>query len=228
MAERRRPSATRLRRALAAGDSPLSAFSVRVAVLAVVAALLPGLGRVVAAGFDRALHVALAHPESADATSLGADVASLLTPLLFAAVVTAFAVGFVQTGLAVAFRRRGSVLERLFDASRLVDAALGLFLAAGVVAVAWYGLRASLPPLARHAGKSAALLDDTGNLCGRIAWSALAVAFFLAALDVVLRRALWIRRLSPTPGEARRELRETEGAPEPRRARRRLHDELTR
>ena len=134
----------------------------------------------------------------------------------------------MQTGLAIAPRHRTPLGGRLFDGLRFVDAARVLALAALVFTIAWYGLRAILPALAVHAGKSVALLADSSDAASRIAWTSIACAVAFAAGDVVLRRAAWIRRLSPSPEEQKRERRETEGAPEPRRARRRAHENLVR
>jgi len=226
--ERTRPSPARLRRALASGDSPISSFSVRAASLLVATLLLPGLGRALGAHFGDALRTGLQTPEKADPSTLVTTTASLVAPVLAASAAAALAIGSAQTGLAVAFRRRASVLARLFDGARVYDAARAVVLAAGVTAIAWYAAREALPGLATHAGRSSALLDDGGNLSGRIAWSSLALAFVLAATDVAVKRAVWLRKQSPTPAEAKRERRETEGDPDARRARRRAHEELAR
>jgi flagellar biosynthesis protein FlhB len=228
VAERRPPSPARLRRALAAGDSPISSFSVRVASFAAVLVLLPGLGRVATARFEEALRAALAHPEKAVPWSLATDVATLVAPLLIVGAAAAFAAGLVQTGAAVTIRRRGSAFARLFDGARVLDVARAFVLAVGVVAVSWYAVAHVLPLLAHHIGKSAVLLEDAGGAASRIAWSALALAFSLAVADVFVRRAFWLRRLSPSPEEAKRERREAEGVPEVRHARRRAHEALLR
>lgn len=226
MAENRPPSPARLRRALAAGDTPLSTFSVRVASLVVAATLLPALGRAVGARFGEALRAALAAPEKADPMSLSTDVAWLVAPLVAAAAATAFAAGFLQTGLTITRPTPPPLWARLLDATRLVDWGRTVALAAVAVALVWSGLRALLPAVAAHLGRSDALLDDTGKAAGRIAWTTLAFAVALAGADVALRRAAWLRRLAPSPEEQKRERREAEGAPELRRARRRAHEEL--
>ena len=225
MPEKLPPSPLRLRRALAAGDNPLSPFSVRVAAVAVAAALLPSLARVVRTRFGAALRAAVAAPERADATALVTDALWAVAPLLVAAAVAAFAAGSVQTGLPLTPRPR-RLPSPLFDARRLVDAARTLLLALGTLAVAWSTLRAALPALASHSGRSEALLGDAGNMAERIAWTSVALAAALAMADVVFQRAAWLERLAPSPEEQRRERRETEGAPEPRRARRRAHQDL--
>jgi flagellar biosynthetic protein FlhB len=228
MAEKRAPSPARLRRALATGDNPLSPFSVRVGSLAVTAALLPALVRVVSTRFTEGLRAALAAPEKASAVSLVTDAAWLVAPLLAAACGAALAIGFVQTGLAITLRRAEHFGARPFDGLRFLDVARALALAASAVAIAWFAVRALLPSLAAHAGKSAVLLADSGDVAFRVVWTSIACAGALAVTDVVFRRAAWIRRLGPSPEEEKRERRETEGAPEMRRARRRAHEELAR
>ncbi len=228
MADNRPPSPARLRRALASGDNPLSPSSVRVGSLVVAVALLPALARVVSTRFADTLHAALAAPEKADAASVVSDVAWLVAPLLAAAGAAAFAVGLVQTGFAITPRRAAPIAARFFDGVRLLDVARAIALAGLVFAGGWYVVRALLPGLGTHIGKSAALLGDSGDAVSRVAWTSIACAGALAAADVVLRRAVWLRRLAPSPEEQKRERRETEGAPEVRRARRRAHEDLTR
>jgi flagellar biosynthesis protein FlhB len=227
MAEKRPPSPARLRRALSAGDNPLSPFSVRVASLVVAAALLPALARVVSERFADGLRAALAAPEKIDAAARLSDAAWLVAPLLAAACGAAFATGFVQTGLTITPRRESPFGARS-DGLRFLDVARAIVLAAFVLASAWYAVRAILPAVAAHTGNAATLLADTGDVVSRVLWTSIIWAVALAAADVVLKRAAWIRRLSPSPDEQKRERRETEGAPEPRRARRRAHEELTR
>src|SRR5581483_9103152 len=140
MAERLPPSPARLRRALAAGDNPLSPFSVRVASLVAVAALTPALARAVFARFDEALRAAMSAPEKVAPSSLAADVAWLVAPLLVAAGAVAFAVGVVQTGLAITRRPLPPVASRLFSAQRLVDALRHAVFAAALVGVSAYTL----------------------------------------------------------------------------------------
>ncbi|HVW26128.1 MAG TPA: EscU/YscU/HrcU family type III secretion system export apparatus switch protein [Polyangiaceae bacterium] len=228
MPETRPPSPARLRRALAAGDTPLSPFAGRVASIVTAAALLPALAKAMSARFTEALRAAVSTPEKVDAASLATDVAWLVAPLVAAAGAAAFVVGFVQTGLAVARPAAAPLRSRLFDAFRAVDAARTLLFAAIALSGVWYALAGIFPALAAHIGRSDALLADSGNAAGRIAWTSIMVAVALAAADVALRRAAWLHRLAPSPEEQRRERREAEGAPELRRARRRAHEELAR
>jgi flagellar biosynthesis protein FlhB len=227
VAERRPPSAARLRRALAAGDTPASSFAVRAASLVVAAALLPALARAVAARFDELLRAAIAHPDAAAPTALPVDVATLAAPVLCAALVAALAAGMSQTGLTLS-PRPARRIGRFFDGLRAHDVVRALLVA---IAVAGLGLRAiasGLPVAARAVGHPRALLDVAGEVAQKALWPCVALVVALAFADVLVRRAVWLRRLSPTPEEARRERSETEGDPVIRAARRRIHEQLTR
>lgn len=226
MAERRAPSAARLRRALSSGDTPLSTFTVRAASLAVVALLLPALARAVSARFDEALRAALATPERVSPTDLARNAAVLVAPALVVGAAAALVAGVAQTGVAVAPRpaQRG----RLFDGLRAHDVTRALVAVAAILAVGWRAITRELPALATAMGRPGALLDVAAHLASSVVWPAVFVIAALAVADVVVRRVSWLRRLSPTPEEARRERRETEGDPLVRAARRREHERLAR
>jgi flagellar biosynthesis protein FlhB len=220
MAERRPPSRARRARALRAGDTPLSPFAVRAASLGVTILLAPSLLRALSAHFTEALHTAITKPESAAATSVPVDVAKLVAPLLLAAAVAALATGMTQTEATLAWRPPR--LGRLFDPLRAYDVARALLIAAAVTFIGWRAFTGELPSLAAAIGKSGATLDASARLASSIAWPALALLILLATVDVVIRRAAWLERISPSPEEARRERRETEVSPEVRQARDRL------
>jgi flagellar biosynthesis protein FlhB len=226
VAERRPPSRARLLRALGAGDTPLSPFAVRAASLVVAVVLAPGLVRATSDRFTGALRAAVAAPERVAPAALATDTAILVAPLLIAASVAAVVAGVAQTGGVFAWR--APRLGRLLDELRAYDVARALVVAGVVAFIGWHAFAGELPLLAASLGNVGALLEGAARLASRVAWPAVAFLAFLAAIDIALRRTLWLRRLSPTLEEARRERRETEGAPEVREARRRAHERLSR
>jgi flagellar biosynthesis protein FlhB len=225
VAERRAPSATRLRRALATGDTPLSSFAVRAASLATVAILVPSLGRAVAARFGELLRSGVLRPESVAPAAAAKDVAVLAAPVIVVAAAAALFAGMAQTGLAVA--PRPPRLGRFFDALRAYDVVRAFVVALAVVAIGWRATVSELPALAFAMGRASTLLAVGEDLADAVLWPSVAVVVVLAIGDIVVRRTVWLRRLSPTPEEAKRERRESEVPPELRAARRREHERLT-
>jgi len=201
---------------------------VRTGSLAVVILLLPSLGRAVHASFGDALRMALAAPEKLSPALLVTDTAELVGPLLLAGAGAALAAGIAQTGFSLAWRRPPSIGARLFDGMRAYEVVRAVLILTALALITCRVVTGELPLLAGETGKSGALLERAGHLPLAVGWPALAVIGVLAATDVVIRRAAWMKRLSPSPEEAKRERRESEGDPEARRARRRAHEALTR
>jgi type III secretion protein U len=196
--------------------------------LAVVVLLLPSLGRAVRASFGDALRTALAAPEKVSPAMLVTATAELVGPLLLAGAGAALAAGIAQTGLSLAWRRPAPLGARLFDGMRAYDVVRAVVILTALALIACRVVAGELPLLAGATGKSGTLLEQSGAVALAVVWPALAVVAALAATDVVIRRAAWMRRLSPSPEEAKRERRESEGDPEARRARRRAHEALAR
>ena len=190
--------------------------------------LLPGLGKAVHAAFGAALEKAIAEPERVAPSSVVTDTAMLVGPLLLAGAAAALATGMAQTGLLFARRPRAPISARLFDPMRAYDVARAALVLTAALFVACRGVVQELPALADAAGKSGALVEAAGHLTLSIAWPAVFVIAALAATDVVVRRTAWMNRLRPSPEEAKRERRESEGGPEVRRARRRAHEAVVR
>jgi flagellar biosynthesis protein FlhB len=206
----------------------LSSFAVRAASLTVIVLLLPGLGKAVHAAFGAAVRKAIAEPERVAPSSVVTDTAMFVGPLLLAGAAAALAAGMAQTGLLFARRRPASIAARLFDPMRAYDVARAALILTAIGFAACRVVAQELPALAHAMGKSSALVEAAGRMTLSVAWPALAVIAVLAATDVVVRRAVWMNRLRPSPEEAKRERRESEGDPEVRRARRRAHEAVVR
>ena len=190
--------------------------------------LLPSLGKAVHVAFGAAVRKALTEPERVAPSSVVTDTAMFVGPLLLAGAAAAIAAGMAQTGLLFARRRPAPIAARLFDTMRAYDVARAALVLAAALFVACRSVVQELPALADATGKSGALVDTAGHLALSIAWPAVAVIAALAAADVVVQRAVWMNRLRPSPEEAKRERRESEGDPEVRRARRRAHEAVVR
>jgi flagellar biosynthesis protein FlhB len=116
--------------------------------------------------------------------------------------------------------------KALFSPARLFAVARSL--AAGAV-IAWLAfdvLRDHVVDWARIAGRpqwiGAVVAVAAGSLARRTAF----VGLLLAALDIVVTRRAWRRRLRMTRDEVRREHRESEGDPQVKAARERAYHEL--
>ncbi len=163
------------------------------------------------------------------------DVLSLTLPLLLGIAVTGAALSVVQTGGSVSLRKLAPDLSRanpitglknIFNAQRLVGIARALVAA---LLVGWLAVRSLLAhsaDLAHSTGNPAAGGHLAGRLALEIAWLAALVGLALAALDLLMTRHVWWRRLKMSRDEVKREHREAEGDPEQKAARRRAHQEM--
>jgi type III secretion protein U len=101
------------------------------------------------------------------------------------------------------------------------------FIAGGAVALlAWQELRGAIIDLTHLAGR----IEDVGVVAGRIAgslaWKAALVGLGLGALDLLVTRRAWLRRLRMTKEEVKREHKESECDPQVKAARDRAYQEL--
>ena len=225
------PTPRRLRRALEEGDSPISSPLVRAAVFVVFALLAPSAARALSARFGELLQTAISKPELADPTGLGKNVVLVAGPMLAAAAGTGLVVGLIQTGGVLTWGRRGrssGALVRPWSALRAYDAARGFLVTVALLLVATQAMRTLLPRLARSLDGEPSPLTAAGALGARLLWSAAIVLASVAVLDVLVRRSAWIARWRMSPRDVQEERRESEGAPEMKRARRRAHEDLER
>jgi type III secretion protein U len=230
------PTPRRLRRALAEGDAPVSAIATRTSVLIVALLLAPSASRAVAERFRGALRATLDGPGEAPAVSAGGvalDVLALAGPLLAAMAAAALVVGLVQTGGVVTLgsstrRAEVGVFARVFSGASFVRALVAAATAVSVLVGAAVFLRAHGRDLVPTLGARDVALAGLGAFALRSGWIAGAVLAAGAAVDLVVERLLWLRRLRMTLPELKRERREAEGDPNVARERRRLHEALAR
>jgi type III secretion protein U len=97
---------------------------------------------------------------------------------------------------------------------------------AAVAWLAWHGLRDHVADLARAAGRTAWIGVVVGDVAGALTWRAAMVGLALAAIDVMVTRRAWLRRLRMTKAEVKREYKEAEGDPQVKAARERAYHEL--
>jgi flagellar biosynthesis protein FlhB len=227
------PTPRRLRKAREQGDLPVSAAACQSAAFAAAWVLAPAAVaatiHTTAVLLDRGLAGDV--PTSGE---LAFAVVALCAPLLLAAALAAGALGLMQTGAMVApqklvpdFSRANPFtgLRQLFRAERwfaLVRSLLAAVLTGGLGVVL---LRDQMPAVAHTPGQTSSALALAGVLSHRLAGLALAVAFALAGLDLLVTRWSWRKRHRMTKDEVRREHRESEGDPEIKAARRRAHQE---
>ncbi len=179
---------------------------------------------------------AAAHPAArVDVIDVATSVLTLTLPLLLAAGVAGAVALAVQTGGIVATKRLAPKLERLdptagikglFSAARLF-AVVRAFVASAIIAwLAYAALRDHVVDFARVAGRPAWIGAVLREVAGGLAWRAALIGLVIAALDVVVTRSAWRRKLRMTKDEVKREHRDAEGDPQLKAARERAYHEL--
>ena len=142
----------------------------------------------------------------------------------------------MQTGGVVAAKRLSpdvarldpfAGLRQLFSPARLFAVARALIAAAAVGWLAWHALGAHLVDLARTEGRPSWIGVVVGELVlGWLAWRAALVGLALGAVDLVVTRKVWLRKLRMTKEEVKREHRDAEGDPQMKAARERAYHDL--
>jgi type III secretion protein U len=112
------------------------------------------------------------------------------------------------------------------QAARLFAVARALGLAALVAYLAYRGLSAHAADLARLGGQLGRVSAVAGVLTGELARDAALAGLALAAVDLVVVRHGWRKRLRMSPDEVKREHKESEGDPQLKAARDRAHHEM--
>jgi flagellar biosynthetic protein FlhB len=163
------------------------------------------------------------------------DVALLSAPLLAAVAIAAGAASMIQSGGVVTGRALAPRIDRLdpfaglgrlASRARLFAAARAIVAGALVAWLAAYGLRRHAADLARLAGRLDRVAPAAAAIAASIAWWAAIAGLALAAIDAVVARAAWRRRLRMSREEVLREQREAEGDPAIEQARDRARHEL--
>jgi type III secretion protein U len=228
----------RLRKAREEGDSGASSYAAQAIAFVVAVALVPAAARALAAGASEDLRAAIAAAPS-DARvapmALATRVLALALPVLVASGVAAAVAQLVQTGGVVASKRLGLKLERLnplaglaglLSATRVFAVVRALFAAVVVGWLAWCGLTEHVIDVARLSDRVRFADTVVAEVAGTLAWRAALVGLALGAVDLVVTRAAWLRRLRMSKEEVRREHKEAEGDPQQKAARERAYHEL--
>lgn len=227
------PTARRLQKARAQGDSAVSASLGQGVGFVVVVALLPALLLALTHGTGAALRAALSGEPQAPAAAAWLW-ASLCAPVLGGAAAVSVISGFIQTGGAFAASRFApdfaridpmSGLKGLFSAERAFSLLRSL---AAALAVGWLGwglFRDHLVDMVGTLGRTEAVASTAWWLGRRLLWGAALVSLLLGGVDYFFVRRAWLARHRMTKDEVRREYRESEGDPEVKAARKRAHQE---
>jgi flagellar biosynthesis protein FlhB len=235
------PTPRRLRRAREEGDSGASAYAAQGVAFAAAVAVAPVAVRALASAasselgeaFERAAHRGTV--PRVDPVQLAVTVLALVAPVLLAAGVAGAVTAAVQTGGAFSTRRLAPRLDRLdplaglarlVSRERLFAVARSLVAAAAVAWLVELGLRRHLVDLARTAGRARWAGPVLATVAGELAWRAALLGLALGAVDLVVTRGAWRRRLRMTRDEVKREHKESEGDPQVKAARARAYQEL--
>jgi flagellar biosynthesis protein FlhB len=237
------PTPRKLRQARLRGDVPrardLCAAASWIAVCCVLALSAPravaSLQALCAGAFSAA--PAQLRPSLAGLVHLSLDALALaLLPPLVACFAAVLLAGFLFTGPTFSWRavsprldRLGPAagLKRIFSGRRLLTCLRDVVKLALVLVLGAVALRAAIrPALAATSLEPAAAGTILRSVLVNLAAIIGAGAAAFALLDAAWARHSWIERQRMTPRELRQELRETEGDPALRGARRRMHRQI--
>lgn len=119
-----------------------------------------------------------------------------------------------------------SGLARIFSGARLFVVARAVLFAGAVAYVTDVTVRAHLADLVRTGGRLDRTFTVATTLTRDVAVRAAAMGLLLAALDVVVTRMAWRKKLRMTRADVERERKESEGDPRLRADRRRAHQDM--
>ncbi len=231
----------RLRKAREEGDSGASGYVAQACAFLVAVALAPAAITRLAAWASASLSDALAHaaePRAAahlDPAALATSVVALTVPTLAAVAIAGAVAHAVQTGGVVATKKLALGLERLdpitgfqklFSGARLFAVARALVAAAVVGWLAVQALHDHAIDIARTTGRPRWIGVELRALGEGLAWRAAMVGLALGAIDVLVTRTVWMRRLRMSKDEVKREHRDAEGDPQIKAARERAYHDI--
>ena len=235
------PSPKRLRMAQEEGDSGQSAFAAQAVAFVVAVALVPSAVRATAFWTSSALSTAIARAAdraptaSVDTGAIAADVILLAAPVVVAALVAGSVASLVQTGGFFATKKLAPKLERLnpieglrglLSLARLFSVLRALAFAAVVSLLVYGALRAHAIDLGRLSGRLPWVGAVAGEIAVDVAKNAALVGLGLGALDLVVVRRGWRKKLRMSKDEVKREYKESEGDPQIKAAREKAHQEM--
>jgi flagellar biosynthesis protein FlhB len=233
------PTARRIEHARRVGQVAISRDLIASLAFASACAAMVVAGRAWAGGLVTYLRAALASAPGAKSASASIDMglhaafAVLWLPLglvLATAVLSGLAQtrgNFATESLRADARRVFPRLGRLLGREGAVNAAGDFCKIAVLVAVGYWSVRPCLPTLAALSGTSAAgVLGAAGALAQRLGMRLAIAMVVLGFADYLWQVARHGGKLRMNSDEARREFKESEGDPEHRAERRRVHREL--
>jgi flagellar biosynthesis protein FlhB len=170
-----------------------------------------------------------------DASELGGEVLVLALPVLLAAAIAGGVAQIVQTGGFVSMSRLSPKLDKLnlfegvknlFSTQRLTAVARALVSGSVVAWLAYRGLRSHLVDVAHLTGRLEYVGVVASEIARKVALDAAIVGVGLGALDMLVVRRAWRKRLMMGKDEVKREYKESEGDPQTKAARERAHHEM--
>lgn len=235
------PTPRRIRKAQEEGDSPLSTFASQSVAFVCAVAIAPSaiVALVSRAGVDLRAAIGRASDTSPevtfDATGLASAILVLSTPILAAGGLCGAVASVVQTGGVLATKRLSPNLGRLdplegakqlVSAQRLLAVVRATLFAAAIAWFAYGALRSNAAALARVAGRLDAAAAVAATIAIDVAKKTAMIGLLLAAIDVVVVRRSWRKKLMMTKQDIKREHKESEGDPQQKAARERAHHEM--
>lgn len=235
-----KPTPRRLRKAIEEGDSGASTAFAQAVGFVVAVALLPSAVGVAATRVASDLKSAIASaPRNAmpvwSPWGLAESFLAIVAPLLLSTAIASALAMLAQTGGVLSTKRvipdfarlnlaRG--LGALFSPMRAFSVLRSLIAGLAVAWLAASGIRAAVGDLCRLPGHVQSVAVVVSDLARTLVWRAAFVGLVLGLLDLVVVRHAWIKRLSMTPDEVKREHRENEGDPAIKAARHHAYQEL--
>ena len=231
----------RLRRAQEDGDSGVSSFAGQALAFVVAVAVVPASVAALFAWGTARVRDAVSHASDKtidahlDGAAIGGDLLTLVLPIFLVVAVTSAVVQLVQSGGAFAVKRVGVKLERLnpiegfrnlFSGQRLFSVARSLLSAAVLSYLAYGVLRSHLVDLSRLTESPEQVSVVIEALARRLARDFALLGLVIGALDLLVTRRAWRKRLRMSKDEVKREHRESEGDPHVKQARERAHKEM--
>jgi flagellar biosynthesis protein FlhB len=218
------------------GDSGLSTNLAQAVAFALAVAVLPlWLGAFIEFA-AHAMREAMAHPHetSPSAQQVATTVLVLTCPPLLLVAAASGLVQLLQTRgvfsakrLAPNFAKLNPIdgLKQLVSATRLFSIARALLFCGVVIFWAFQGLRDNARNFAAAAGSAMAATSVAAPLLKTLLFKVAVLGLSLGALDFLISRASWQKRIKMTKDEVRREHKENDGDPELKSARERAHRE---
>ncbi len=170
-----------------------------------------------------------------DASELGGEVLTLALPVLLAAAIAGAVGQAVQTGGFISMGRLSPKLDKLnlyegvknlFSTQKLTAVVRALVSGSVVAWLAYRGLKSHLIDVAHLTGRLQYVGTVASEIARKVALDAAVVGVALGALDMLVVRRAWRKRLMMSKDDVKREYKESEGDPQTKAARERAHHEM--